>query len=115
MTELAQLARLVFELTRKEVTERFGAVLYHLGNDPRFHGEIYRTLLEVPGILVLHEYVIHHLVQGLTLRRGDLEGYVETMRYCYGASGQAIARIRSASPEISIGSSRRSITTIAAE
>lgn len=71
---------------------RFDAVLYHLGNNPDFHARIWRTLTEYPGILVLHEAMVHHLVRGMTLSKSDLEGYVEEMRYAYGRTGQGLAR-----------------------
>ena len=71
---------------------RFDAVLYQLGNNRDYHAGIYRTLLEHPGVLVLHEYVVHHLVRDLTLFSGDPEGYVREMRYAYGRTGEAMAR-----------------------
>lgn len=71
---------------------RFDAVLYHLGNNPDFHSRIWRTLTAHPGILVLHEAMVHHLVRGMTLSRNDPEGYVEEMRYAYGRTGQGLAR-----------------------
>jgi glycosyltransferase involved in cell wall biosynthesis len=76
--------------------ERFDAALYHLGNNRDFHAGIYRRLLThpptVPAVLVLHEYVLHHLVRDVTLHAGDLDGYVEAMRWCYGRTGEAVAR-----------------------
>jgi glycosyltransferase involved in cell wall biosynthesis len=33
--------------------------LYHLGNNP-FHGPMYRRFLERPGMVVLHDAVLHH-------------------------------------------------------
>jgi glycosyltransferase involved in cell wall biosynthesis len=74
---------------------RFDAVLYHLGNNPDFHARAWRTMARYPGIpaiVVLHEAMLHHLVRGMTLSRGDLDGYVEEMRYAYGRTGQALAR-----------------------
>jgi glycosyltransferase involved in cell wall biosynthesis len=71
---------------------RFDAVLYHLGNNQDFHVRTWRTLERFPGIVVVHEAMLHHLVRGMTLSRGDLEGYVEEMRYAYGRTGQALAR-----------------------
>jgi glycosyltransferase involved in cell wall biosynthesis len=71
---------------------QFDALLYQLGNSADYHGRIYRTLLEVPGVVVLHEYVLHHLVRGLTLVRGDAAGYLEEMRYAYGRSGLSVAK-----------------------
>jgi glycosyltransferase involved in cell wall biosynthesis len=71
---------------------RFDAVLYQLGNNRDYHASIYRSLIDHPGVLVLHEYVIHHLVRDLTLFAGDPEGYVREMRYAYGRTGEAMAR-----------------------
>lgn len=70
----------------------YDLVLYQLGNDARFHGAIWRMLQRVPGVVVLHEYMLHHLVRELTLARGDLEGYVEEHRYCYGADVARLVR-----------------------
>ncbi|HEV8241953.1 MAG TPA: glycosyltransferase family 4 protein [Thermoanaerobaculia bacterium] len=77
-------------------TGRYDAALYHLGNNRDFHAGIYRRLLahpvDVPAVLVLHEYVLHHLVRDVTLHAGDPDAYVEAMRWCYGRSGEAVAR-----------------------
>ncbi|MEA2693573.1 MAG: hypothetical protein QOJ16_2960 [Acidobacteriota bacterium] len=78
--------------TLPERAGQYDAILYQLGNSADYHGRIYRTLLEVPGVVVLHEYVLHHLVRGLTLVGGDAAGYLEEMRYAYGRSGLSVAR-----------------------
>lgn len=75
-----------------EISKRFDAVLYHLGNNADYHARIWRTLVEHPGVVVLHEAMLHHLVRGMTLSRGDSAGYVEEMRYAYGRTGHALAR-----------------------
>jgi glycosyltransferase involved in cell wall biosynthesis len=71
---------------------RFDAVLYQLGNNRDYHASIYRSLIGNPGVVVLHEYVIHHLVRDLTLFAGDPPAYVREMRYAYGRTGEAMAR-----------------------
>jgi glycosyltransferase involved in cell wall biosynthesis len=71
---------------------RFDAVLYQLGNNRDYHASIYRSLIDHPGVMVLHEYVIHHLVRDLTLFAGDPQAYVREMRYAYGKTGEAMAR-----------------------
>lgn len=71
---------------------RYDAVLYHVGNNPDFHTRTWKMLQRIPGIVVLHEYMLHHLVRGMTLAKGDLDGYVEEMRYAYGKTGEALAR-----------------------
>ncbi len=71
---------------------RFDAVVYQLGNNRDYHASLYHALLEHPGVVVLHEYVLHHLVRDLTFYAGDPEAYVREMRYAYGLSGEALAR-----------------------
>jgi glycosyltransferase involved in cell wall biosynthesis len=71
---------------------RFDVVLYQLGNNRDFHAAIYQTLLAHPGVVVLHELVLHHLVRDLTLFAGDPQAYVREMRYAYGRTGEAMAR-----------------------
>jgi glycosyltransferase involved in cell wall biosynthesis len=53
--------------------------LYHVGNDPAAHGWIIEALRRRPGLVVLHDFVLHHLVAGLTLGRGNGEGYLAAM------------------------------------
>ncbi len=43
--------------------------LYHLGNN-RLHREIYRRALERPGVIVLHDAVLHHFLLGELERDG---------------------------------------------
>lgn len=71
---------------------RYDAVIYQLGNNPRFHGAIYRALRLHPGVVVLHEYVLHHMIRELTLVAGDPAGYLEALRYSAGDSGLALGR-----------------------
>jgi glycosyltransferase involved in cell wall biosynthesis len=71
---------------------RFDVVLYQLGNNRDYHAAIYRTLQAHPGVVVLHELVLHHLVRDLTLSAGDAEAYVAEMRYAYGRTGEAVGR-----------------------
>jgi glycosyltransferase involved in cell wall biosynthesis len=53
--------------------------LYHIGNDPAEHGWIVEALRRRPGIVVLHEFVLHHLVSGITLARGDVAAYAAAL------------------------------------
>jgi len=71
---------------------RYDAVVYHVGNNADYHAGICRMLARHPGIVVLHEYLLHHLVRGMTLARGDAAGYVEEMRYAYGRTGHSMAQ-----------------------
>ena len=53
--------------------------VYHVGNNPDVHGWIVDALRRTPGIVVLHDFVLHHLVAGLTLARKDVAGYLNAM------------------------------------
>jgi glycosyltransferase involved in cell wall biosynthesis len=65
--------------------------LYHIGNNPDAHGWIVDALERRPGLVVLHEFVLHHLVAGLTLGRGDEEGYRRAMQREAGPVGRMLA------------------------
>lgn len=65
--------------------------LFQLGNDPEGHGWIYEALRRLPGLVVLHEVALHGLVAGLTLGRGDREGYLAAVERDGGAEGLVAA------------------------
>jgi glycosyltransferase involved in cell wall biosynthesis len=69
--------------------------IYQLGNNPH-HEWIYKEALEHPGVIVLHDIVLHHLIVEMTLARGDVEGYVAALRANHGEAGAAWARGRAA-------------------
>jgi glycosyltransferase involved in cell wall biosynthesis len=71
------------------------AAIYHLGNNPH-HEWIYRAAMETPGVIVLHDLVLHHLIVEMTLARGDADGYASALRASHGAAGEAWARGRAA-------------------
>jgi glycosyltransferase involved in cell wall biosynthesis len=64
--------------------------LYHVGNDPEAHGWIVDALKERPGLVVLHEYVLHHLMAGITIGRGDGRGYLDAMERDLGVAGRLL-------------------------
>ena len=70
----------------------FDAVLYQLGNNGDFHAGAYRALASTPGIVVLHELVLHHMVRELTLVAGDRAAYLDEVRYGSGRSGWLLAK-----------------------
>jgi len=63
------------------------AALYHLGNNG-LHGDIYRRALEAPGVVVLHDAVLHHFLLG----RLDEAAYVDEFVYNYGEWNRGLAR-----------------------
>lgn len=65
--------------------------LYHLGNSPA-HGYVYRQALRRPGVVVLHDFSLHHLVLRETVERGDRAAYLREMRRSYGEVGTFAGR-----------------------
>jgi len=70
---------------------RFDQVLYQVGNNPH-HVFVYEMALEHPGVVVLHEPNLHHLVAERTIRRGDWDGYLREAEYDGGEAALAYAR-----------------------
>jgi glycosyltransferase involved in cell wall biosynthesis len=64
--------------------------LYHVGNDPEAHGWIVSALRRRPGVVVLHDFVLHHLVAGLTLARGDVRGYLDALERDHGLAARLL-------------------------
>lgn len=70
---------------------RYDVLLYQMGNNP-WHDFVYELALEHPGVVVLHEANLHHLLVELTIRRGDWDSYLAELEYNAGA--EAVARGR---------------------
>jgi glycosyltransferase involved in cell wall biosynthesis len=67
------------------------AVLYQMGNSLS-HEPVYRAALHWPGIVVLHDPIVHHFISAITEHRGDGAGYVREMLYSHGVPGGRAAR-----------------------
>jgi glycosyltransferase involved in cell wall biosynthesis len=61
--------------------------LYHVGNNA-LHREIYQRALAEPGIVVLHDAVLQHLLLGML----DGDAYVDEFVYNYGDSARDLGR-----------------------
>jgi len=69
----------------------FDIALYHLGNNPH-HGFVYEAALRHPGVVVMHESNLHHLIAHLTIRRDDWDAYLRACEYEGGPEALAYAR-----------------------
>lgn len=67
-------------------------VVYQLGDEANIHGYMFDAIPRYPGVIILHDLVLHHAVVGLTLARGDVAGYRNEMRYAYGEAGEKPAQ-----------------------
>lgn len=66
----------------------YDATLYHMGNHPDYHQEIYETLSRFPGVVVLHDANLH----AFFLNREQPAAYVQAMGYERGLAGVTTAR-----------------------
>lgn len=80
------------QFPKRHEAKPYDSCIYHMGDEPNFHGYIYHTLLKHPGIVTLHDVVMHHFFLGIHLQQGDPDGYVAEMRYAYGDLGERLAQ-----------------------
>lgn len=62
----------------------FDAVVYHLGNDHRYHAGMIEVAREHPGIIVFHDFALQDFFLGLAQARGRSEIYLEEVMACHG-------------------------------
>jgi glycosyltransferase involved in cell wall biosynthesis len=70
---------------------RYDSILYQMGNSPA-HAYIYEALLKHPGVVVMHEFILHHLRIWMALNGGRRKEYTELMERRYGDEGREAAR-----------------------
>ncbi|MBN2134942.1 MAG: glycosyltransferase [Acidobacteria bacterium] len=58
---------------------KYDLTVYHIGNH-RFHDYIYEYLFDYPGVLVLHDFFLHHARLAKYVETGNLNGYIEEMK-----------------------------------
>lgn len=76
---------------RKRAPRGTDVSLYHVGNNPDAHDWIVDALRRQPGVVVLHDFVLHHLVAGMTVGRRDGHGYLDAMEREHGVVGRLLA------------------------
>ena len=72
----------------------FDATLFHFGNNP-WHSFVYRAFLGHPGIAVLHEVVLHHLIAHVLVEEDeDPERYRRLLVSEYGPLAASLANLK---------------------
>jgi 2-polyprenyl-3-methyl-5-hydroxy-6-metoxy-1,4-benzoquinol methylase/glycosyltransferase involved in cell wall biosynthesis len=66
----------------------FDAVVYHLGNDHRYHAGILEAMWEHPGVAVFHDFALQDFFLGLARERSDLRLYLEEVAACHGEAAR---------------------------
>jgi glycosyltransferase involved in cell wall biosynthesis len=62
----------------------YDAVIYHLGNNPHYHLDIFHIMRQVKGVVVLHDVVLYYLFAGL-----GRAGLIKHLWLNYGQKGAA--------------------------
>jgi glycosyltransferase involved in cell wall biosynthesis len=65
--------------------------LYQMGNN-QYHEEIRRAALRLPGVMTLHDVVLHHQLLGRTVGEGDHLSYRADLQRDHGWAGAAVSR-----------------------
>jgi glycosyltransferase involved in cell wall biosynthesis len=71
----------------------YGAVLYHLGNNP-YHQFVYEAAVDRPGIAVFHDFTLHHLISYMTVEQRNYSRYFALLQEEYGDVGTRLAALR---------------------
>lgn len=75
----------------KNGADKYDIIIYQLGNSSDYHSYMYDYLFKYPGLVVLHDYVMHHFYLGITLGKGDAATYSQVMSYSHGPQGLEFA------------------------
>ena len=82
------------------------ANFFNIGNNAKFHEEIWQQSTAAAGIVILHDARLQHLFGGIFLQnRKDRGGYIALMRDTYGIAGEAAAHL--------MATGRASVETVA--
>jgi glycosyltransferase involved in cell wall biosynthesis len=80
-------------LQRQQRRKPFDAIVYHLGNSPA-HARIWHAAQRLPGVVVLHDFVLHHFMLWYAANvEHHVQGYVQMMAQRYGPEGEHIAQL----------------------
>ncbi len=71
--------------------DSFDLALYQIGNNP-YHDFVYEAALQHPGVAVMHESNVHHLIADITIKRDDWDGYLKEAAYNGGSAALEYAR-----------------------
>ena len=62
----------------------YDAIVYHMGNDHRYHAGMLEVAREHPGIVVFHDFALQDFFLGLAQQRNRIEIYLEEVFFCHG-------------------------------
>jgi glycosyltransferase involved in cell wall biosynthesis/SAM-dependent methyltransferase len=69
----------------------FDAVVYHMGNDHRYHAGVFDASRRHPGVVVVHDFALQDFFLGLARQRGDMRLYLDEVAACHGEEARRVA------------------------
>jgi glycosyltransferase involved in cell wall biosynthesis/SAM-dependent methyltransferase len=64
--------------------DRFDAIVYHIGNDHRYHASMLEAMKVRPGIVVFHDFALQDFYLGMAREKKDLRVYLDQVELCHG-------------------------------
>src|SRR5260370_10979111 len=77
--------------SKKFDPSRFDVCLYQIGKHSH-HAFAYEEALRTPGVVVMHESNLHHLIADITIKRNDWDSYMREVEHAGGATALAYAQ-----------------------
>ena len=78
---------------RPDTLAHYDLVVYQLGDHLPYHRQIFEASRKVPGIVILHDFVMHHFFAGYFLQhKNSREEYMAVMTRHYGDRGKAVTQ-----------------------
>ena len=67
-----------------DTLQEYDAIVYHLGNDHRYHTGIVRVMRQHPGVAVFHDFALQDFFLGQARDQEDMKVYLEELEACHG-------------------------------
>jgi 2-polyprenyl-3-methyl-5-hydroxy-6-metoxy-1,4-benzoquinol methylase/glycosyltransferase involved in cell wall biosynthesis len=87
----------VFDYQRDPSTlaalDGYDAIVYHVGNDHRYHTQIVEIMRSNPGVAVFHDFALQDFFLGLARQAGNDQIYLDEMMACHGSEAQREAEV----------------------
>jgi len=74
-----------------ESLPEYDAIIYHMGNDHRYHMGIARVMREHRGVVVFHDFALQDFFLGQARAEGDMRSYLDEIEACHGRPERAKA------------------------
>ena len=71
---------------------KYDHIIYQLGNSPDFHLWMTHWMKDYPGIVQLHDVVLHHLLAYQLYSLGHADSYLESLEKWYGREGLELGK-----------------------